>query len=91
MSEHRDLFDFAAKLGCLEGYMYKRENAEPQYLPNWVNNISNMYMKLPDPIKLEIKEEYLRILRNILDHTQRIVGPEHDVVQRLNDMIGEGR
>src|SRR3989304_9172343 len=39
MGIYRDVFDLAAKVWCLEGYLYEQPEAAPQYLPNWLANI----------------------------------------------------
>ena len=56
MGLNRDLFNFSAKVGCLEGYLYEREDADVSTLPNWVGNIEKMYRNLPIKVKREFRE-----------------------------------
>ena len=54
MSIYKALYDFAAKAGALEGYVYPKEKVEPSYLPLWVDHIVEGYQALP----LEAREEF---------------------------------
>jgi hypothetical protein len=59
---HRLLFDLAARLGSLEGYLYAREKVETSYLPNWLHHIEKAYALLPEEIRSEIRPDYLALL-----------------------------
>ena len=85
MGEYEEFFKFAAKAGSLEGYLYQREKVESLY--NWVDNIDNMYQKLPDPIKRDIKEAYAEVLRRILKNGEKVLTGE--INSKLNRMLSE--
>lgn len=51
MALYRDLFNFAAKVGCLEGYLHERKEPDISTMPNWVANIARMYKDLPEEVK----------------------------------------
>jgi hypothetical protein len=89
MALYRDLFNFSAKVGCLEGYLYERRNVDVSALPNWVDNIDKMYEKLPKEVKADIYEEYISILKKILLSAKKILGEDDELVLRLNKMISE--
>ncbi len=54
MPLHRDIFNFSAKVSCLEGYLYEREEADTSTLPNWVGNMEKMYRNLPEEVKRDL-------------------------------------
>ena len=85
MAEHEEFFKFAAKAGSLEGYLYQRDKIAS--LSNWVNNIDDMYHKLPDNIKGDIREAYAFVLRRILANGEKVL-PE-DISSKLNGMLSE--
>lgn len=87
MDEYKKIFQLAAKVGCLEGYMYKRNNVEPQYLPNWVGNIERMYGELPAEAKQAFKEDYLTVMKNILEHMEQVPGKEDKNTLKVKGMI----
>jgi hypothetical protein len=86
MSLHSDLFNFSAKVGCLEGYLYERENADTSTLPNWVGNIEKMYRNLPDEVKRDFLEDYKHILEKIIQSAERIL-KDDEVLRKLERMI----
>ena len=87
MIKSKEIFDFAAKVGCLEGYLYHKDRVDPSYLPNWIDNINNMFLKLPNSDKEEFKEEYDKILKNILSYLKEILRENDPVIIKLKSML----
>ena len=85
MAEYEEFFKFAAKAGSLEGYLYQRDKIES--LSNWVNNIDDMYHKLPDDVKGDIKEAYAFVLRRALANGEKVL-PEA-ISLKLKAMLSE--
>ena len=87
MALNRDLFNFSAKVGCLEGYLYERKEADISTLPNWVGNIEKMYRNLPEKVKRDFLEDYKHILEKILQSSEKILKKERWSVNkaRKND------
>jgi len=82
MGEYEELFQFAAKAGSLEGYLYEREDLEP--LDDWIGNIEKMHAGLPDNIKDEIKGELGSVLAKISTYGERVLGDE--IKKRLDNL-----
>jgi hypothetical protein len=85
MAEYEEYFKFAAKAGSLEGYLYQRDKIES--LSNWVNNIDDMYHKLPDDVKGDVKEAYASVLRRALANGEKVL-PEA-ISSKLKAMLSE--
>lgn len=85
MGEYEEFFKFAAKAGALEGYLYEREKLEP--LTNWVNNIDDMYKKLPENVKRDMKQEYGIVLARILKNGEKVL--EDEIKSKLSNMLSE--
>lgn len=85
MGEYEQFFKFAAKAGALEGYLYEREKIEP--LTNWVNNIDDMYRKLPENVKRDVKQEYGIVLARILKNGEKAL--EDEIKSKLTNMLSE--
>lgn len=85
MGEYEQFFKFAAKAGALEGYLYEREKIEP--LTNWVNNINDMYRKLPENVKRDVKQEYGIVLARILKNGEKVL--EDEIKSKLSNMLSE--
>ena len=89
MGLNRDLFNFSAKVGCLEGYLYEREDADVSTLPNWVGNIEKMYRNLPIKVKRDFLEDYKTILEKILQSSEKTLKKEDGVLTKLKSMIAD--
>ena len=83
MGEYKELFEFAAKAGALEGYLYEREKVEPLY--NWVSNIERMYASLPDNVKEDVRNEFGNVLRRTLTYGGKVL--EGEIRTRLNNLL----
>ncbi|HEX2226758.1 MAG TPA: hypothetical protein VHM64_06435 [Candidatus Binatia bacterium] len=62
LTPQRLLFDLAARLGSLEGYLYAEEKVDKKYLPNWLRNIERAHVCLPKEVQHEIQSDYLALL-----------------------------
>jgi hypothetical protein len=89
MGLNRDLFNFSAKVGCLEGYLYERKDADISTLPNWVGNIEKMYRNLPTKAKRDFLEDYKNILEKVLQSLEKILKKEDGVLTKLKSMIAD--
>ena len=89
MGVDNNLFNFSAKVGCLEGYLYERKDADISTLPNWLGNIEKMYRDLPAKVKRDFLEDYKNILAKILQSLEKILEKEDGVLAKLKNMIAD--
>ena len=89
MGLNKDLFNFSAKVGCLEGYLHERKDPDISTLPNWVENIERMYRNLPAEVKGDFLEDYKNILEKILQSSEKILEKEDGVLTKLKNMIAD--
>ena len=86
MGTHKEVYDFAAKAGALEGYVFPKEKVDLGYLPQWVDNLVNHYRSLPS----EVREEFQglcdgtlgRAIHSLLPH----LGEDHEVIKKLKSL-----
>ena len=74
MSESREFFKFAAKVGALEGYLFQRDSVES--LIDWTGNIEKMYQGLSSDIQKDIEGDFREVLQKILKYGDRVLDPE---------------
>jgi hypothetical protein len=89
MALNRDLFNFSAKVGCLEGYLYERKEGDISTLPNWVGNIEKMYRNLPETVKRDFLEDYKQILEKIIQSCEKILKKDDGVLTKLKRMMAD--
>ncbi|MBN1104386.1 MAG: hypothetical protein JXL84_13295 [Deltaproteobacteria bacterium] len=83
----REVYDFGAHAGSLEGYVYAWTGVDPEYLPRWVENLVKEYRSLPEGVVAEIQPgldgTLGRAVRTIAPH----MGESHAVIGNLKVMI----
>ena len=87
MGIHREVYDFAAKAGALEGYVYPREKVDPQYFQQWVKNLVAQYQALPDDVRKEFQDLCNGTLGRAVRSLIPLLGEEHEVVGQLKGLI----
>ncbi len=89
MPLNTDLFNFSAKVGCLEGYLHERKNADTSTMPNWVGNIDRMYRELPEDVKKDVRGEYRQVLKKIVNSAEKILETNNPSLIKLQGMLAE--
>jgi hypothetical protein len=87
MGIYRKVYDFAAKAGSLEGYVYPREKVDISYLSRWSDNLVEQYRGLPP----EVREEFQSLCDETLGRTIQsllpILGEDHEVIKKLKGLV----
>jgi hypothetical protein len=87
MGIYQEVYDFAAKAGALEGYVYPKEKVDLGYLPRWVDNLVDHYRRLPS----EVREEFQSLCNGTLGRTIQSLlpslGENHEVIKKLKSII----
>ena len=86
MGTYRMLYDFAAKAGALEGYVYPKEKIEPQYLPAWIDHVVEGYQALPSEARAEFQDLCDATLGRTIASLIPLLGEEHDVIKKLRSI-----
>ena len=87
MGIYQEVYDFAAKAGALEGYVYPKEKVGLGYLQRWVDNLVNHYRRLPS----EVREEFQGLCNGTLGRTIQSLlpslGEDHEVIKKLKSIL----
>jgi hypothetical protein len=87
MDIHRDIYEFAASAGALEGYLYHRNDVDLDPLLKWIDNLVAAYKLLPsealDRIQPSVDQTVGRAIRSVI----AMGGGDHEVVTRLKSMV----
>ena len=82
MSINRKVYDFAAKAGALEGYVYPQA-MEPSYLAVWVDHIVSGYNDLPEDVLKEFQDLCDGTLGRAIQALIPVIGEDHEVIKKL--------
>jgi hypothetical protein len=87
LSANRLLFDLAARLGSLEGYLYAEAKVEKSYLPNWLQNVEREFDCLPAQLQNEIRPDYLEVLKKVQALLRKLYGDSDANTQKITAII----
>lgn len=91
LTPNRLLFDLAARLGSLEGYLYAEEKVDPSYLPNWLQNIEREFEILPPQARNEVRRDYIELLGKVQALLRGLYGENDGNTEKLTAMIAAAR
>lgn len=90
MSVSKDVYDFAAKAGSLEGYVYPKR-MDLKYLPQWVENLVSLYHRLPVDVTDEIQDRCDETLGRAIQALLLVLGEDDEVIEKLRGLLrGKG-
>ena len=87
MGIYRDIYEFAARAGAFEGFVYGKEKMEPGSLKNWVNSIVNQYHALSDDVRADFQDLCDGTLGRAIQSLIPLVGEDHELIQQLKSLV----
>ena len=90
MSVYAKIYQFAASVGALEGYVYKKNRIEDLDLPAlavWTDNICQAYNQLPAEALQEFQGFLNRTVGRALHSLKNALGENHELVLKLQPLI----
>jgi len=87
MSIYKEIYDFAAKAGALEGYVYPKEKIDLNYLPQWIDNLVNQYHHLPPAVREEFQGLCDGTIGRTLQALLPILGEDHEIIKKLKSLV----
>jgi hypothetical protein len=90
-SYYKSVFDLAARIGSLEGYLYVGKDVEAEYLPGWLENINRGFNDLESEVKREIEKDYLEVLKKVAAYLERVYGEADQNASKARRMLESSR
>jgi hypothetical protein len=87
MGIYKEVYDFAAKAGSLEGYVYPEGKVDLSYLPNWTDNLVRLYGSLPREVKEEFQGSCNVTIGRTIQCLVPVLGEDHEVIKKLKSMV----
>ena len=87
MRIYQEVYDFAAKAGALEGYVYPKEKVDLSYLLRWVDNLVTQYYRLPPEVKEEFQSLCNGTIGRAIQSLLPSLGEDHEVIKKLKSVI----
>ena len=90
MPVYAEIYQFAASVGSLEGYVYKKSSAEDLdllALSVWTDNIRQAYNNLPTEALQEFQDFLNQTVSRALHSLKAALGEDHELVLKLKPMV----
>ena len=87
MHVYRQIYDFSASAGSLEGYVYQRRDLDMKALSVWVQNLCTAYSLLPPDVCDEIQSSLDQTLGRAFRSLCASLGEGQEIVGKLKGMI----
>jgi hypothetical protein len=84
---YKDVYDFAASAGALEGYVYPRQELTGGALDNWVGNLVKQYHDLPGDVRESFQSSLDRTLGRAVQALIPVLGADHGHIRSLTGLI----
>jgi len=87
MGLYREVYDFAAKVGSLEGFVYNRNKDDIGTLSPWIDHAIKDYNALPPEVRQEFQDlcdgTVGRAIQSLIPH----LGEDHELIKKLKALV----
>ena len=87
MHLYTQLYEFAASVGALEGFVYRRPDVQAGTIEQWVENLEKAYGLLPEEVLKEIQPALDGTLGRAVKSVSAALGEEHVLVGKLKSIV----
>ena len=84
---YRNISEFAASAGALEGFVYHKTDLDPEALPAWIDNLVDAYSLLPQDALKEIQPTIDQTIGRAIRSLIPLLGEDHVIVEKLKSMV----
>jgi hypothetical protein len=84
---YREIYEFAASAGALEGFVYSRRELEAGQLDNWIHHLGKQYLDISENVRNSFQPCLDRTLGRAVQSLIPILGPEHEHIIALKQLI----
>jgi hypothetical protein len=87
MSDVREIYRFAARAGALEGYVYHKQDIEPEHITQWVGHVVEEYNSLPVAVRNEFQDLCDATVGRAIQSLISALGEDHTLVGQLRTIV----
>lgn len=89
MHIYKQIYEFAASAGALEGWVYHKESLDTGAPLNWVDNLVKAYKLLPTEALDEFQSSIDQTLGRAIRSLTPLLDKDHEVILKLRSMVKE--
>jgi hypothetical protein len=87
MGVHSDIYEFAARAGAFEGYVYRREGLTAQSLKRWVDHLVDGYEAVAPDTRKEFQDLCDGTIGRAIQSLIPILGENNEIIAKLKGLI----
>jgi hypothetical protein len=87
MGTYSEVYEFAARAGAFEGYVYGKTDLDPAGLTRWVEHIVAQYAALPPEVIGEFQDLCDGTIGRAIQSLAPSLGEEHEIITKLRGLM----
>jgi hypothetical protein len=86
MGVYSDVYEFAARTGAFEGYVYRKEKLEAGSLDRWTDHLVVQYTVIPFEVRQEFQDLCDGTIGRAIQSLIPLIGENHEIIGKLKGM-----
>lgn len=86
MGAYSDIYEFAARAGAFEGYVYQRKDLTAHSLERWVDHLVEGYNAVPVETRKEFQGLCDGTIGRAIQSLIPTIGEDHGIIKKLKGM-----
>jgi len=86
MGVYSYIYEFAARAGAFEGYVYQRKGLTPESLERWVEHLLEGYKAVPAVAKEEFQGLSDGTIGRAIQSLIPVLGENHEIIKKLKSI-----
>jgi hypothetical protein len=86
MGVYSDVYEFAARAGAFEGYVYRKDKLEPGSLDRWAEHLVVQYTVIPSEVRQEFQDLCDGTIGRAIQSLIPLIGEKHEIIGKLKGM-----
>jgi hypothetical protein len=84
---YKQIYEFAASAGALEGYVYGKERLSEAVIATWCNNLVNAYHAIPPETRQQFQTSVDQTLGRAIRSLLPLLSEDHEAIRKLQSII----
>ena len=84
---YKQIYEFAASAGALEGYVYGKETLSEAVIAKWCNNLVTAYNRISPEARKQFQTSCDGTLGRAIRSLLPLLGKDHETIKKLQSMI----
>jgi hypothetical protein len=84
---YKQIYDFAASAGALEGYAYEKKAMSEAVIAKWCDNLVTAYNRIPPEVREQFQSSCDGTLGRAIHSLTPLMGENHETIGKLRSLI----